>query len=256
MAAVFTVLLVLAVSVIIVRIASVGLTLTGISKDLAEFQALSAFTRSGFTTDESEQIVNHPVRRRITMYLMLLGHAGMVVAVPAVLMSFLTAGADNSWWNSIWFRLGVLLFGISALWYFATANIFERAMWGVNMWALKRWSRIDVQDYHRLLRFAHDFVVWEMYIDAEDWLVEKTLLQAKLASEGILVLGIERADGTYVGAPRGETLIEVGDALIIYGRQESLEQLDARRAGLDGNLDHMLAVTRQQAVRETEKVRV
>ena len=244
MAAVFTVLLVLAVSVIIVRIASVGLTLTGISKDLAEFQALSAFTRSGFTTDESEQIVNHPVRRRITMYLMLLGHAGMVVAVPSVLMSFLTAGADNSWWNSIWFRLGVLLFGISALWYFATANIFERAMWGVNMWALKRWSRIDVQDYHRLLRFAHD------------WLVEKTLLQAKLASEGILVLGIERADGTYVGAPRGETLIEVGDALIIYGRQESLEQLDARRAGLDGNLDHMLAVTRQQAVRETEKVRV
>jgi len=129
-------------------------------------------------------------------------------------------------------------------------------LWGVNMWALKRWSRIDVQDYHSLLRFAHDFVVWEMYIDAEDWLVEKTLLQAKLASEGILVLGIERADGTYVGAPRGETLIEVGDALIIYGRQESLEQLDARRAGLDGNLDHMLAVTRQQAVRETEKVRV
>ena len=57
MAAVFTVLLVLAVSVIIVRIASVGLTLTGISKDLADFQALSAFTRSGFTTDESEQIV-------------------------------------------------------------------------------------------------------------------------------------------------------------------------------------------------------
>ncbi|WP_419193904.1 hypothetical protein [Novipirellula herctigrandis] len=42
------------------------------SKDLAQFQTLSAFTGAGFTTNESEDIVNHPLRRRIMMYLMLL----------------------------------------------------------------------------------------------------------------------------------------------------------------------------------------
>ena len=56
-----------------VRIATVGLTMTGVSKDLAQFQALSAFTGSGFTTEESEEIVNHPLRRRRKIRNVLLG---------------------------------------------------------------------------------------------------------------------------------------------------------------------------------------
>ena len=95
MAAVFTVLLVLAMSLVVVRVATVALTLTGLSKDLAEFQALSAFTRSGFTTKESEEIVNDPVRRRIIMFLMLAGNAGVVIAVASLLASFLQTGNDR-----------------------------------------------------------------------------------------------------------------------------------------------------------------
>ena len=131
MGAVFIFLLVLAVSVVVVRIATVGFTLTGVSKDLAQFQAISAFTGSGFTTVESEEIVNHPVRRRIAMYLMLLGHAGMVVAVPSVLFSFLNAGGGY-WWNTSWFRLGVFVLGVAILWFVGTANVVERAMWRMN----------------------------------------------------------------------------------------------------------------------------
>src|SRR4029079_3638578 len=56
MGAVFTVLIVLTCSLVVVRVATVGLTMTGLSKDLAQFQALSAFTGSGFTTRESEEI--------------------------------------------------------------------------------------------------------------------------------------------------------------------------------------------------------
>ena len=76
MIAVITVLFVLA------------LPLTGLSKDLAEFQAISAFTGSGFTTRESEEVMNHPLRRRITMHLMLLENAGIVIAASSMIISF------------------------------------------------------------------------------------------------------------------------------------------------------------------------
>ena len=85
MVPVFGTLIVFTLSLVVIRIATVGLTLTGVSKDLAQFQALSAFTGSGFTTKESENIVNHPLRRRIAMHLMLLGHVGIVAVIPFVI---------------------------------------------------------------------------------------------------------------------------------------------------------------------------
>ncbi len=58
-------LTVLFLSLLITRLATTALTLTGLSCEMARFQARSAFTGTGFTTSESEAIVNHPVRRRI-----------------------------------------------------------------------------------------------------------------------------------------------------------------------------------------------
>lgn len=48
-----------------IRVGAIVLELTGLSTDVAAFQAQSAFSGAGFTTSESESIVNHPVRRKI-----------------------------------------------------------------------------------------------------------------------------------------------------------------------------------------------
>lgn len=53
------------VSMIVVRIGAVAFQLTGLEWSLAKFQALSCFTRTGFTTKEAELITGHPQRRRI-----------------------------------------------------------------------------------------------------------------------------------------------------------------------------------------------
>ena len=84
MVAIISLLTVLVLSLLVVRVATVALTLTGLSKQLARFQARSAFTGSGFTTTESEKVVHHPVRRRIIMLLMLLGNAGIVTAMSSL----------------------------------------------------------------------------------------------------------------------------------------------------------------------------
>jgi len=65
MVAIATVLVVVLVSLLITRVATVAFTLTGLSRDVARFQARSALSGTGFTTSEAEAVVGHPVRRRI-----------------------------------------------------------------------------------------------------------------------------------------------------------------------------------------------
>lgn len=73
MLSIVSLLIVLTLSILVTRIATVALAHTGLSRESAKFQARSAFTGVGFTTNESEKVVNHPIRRRILLLLMLLG---------------------------------------------------------------------------------------------------------------------------------------------------------------------------------------
>src|ERR671928_1070440 len=86
--AVVTVLIVRTVSLLIARVGAVALALTGMSRESARFQARSAFFGVGFTTGEAEAVVNHPVRRRIIMALILLGNAGIVTVLGTLLITF------------------------------------------------------------------------------------------------------------------------------------------------------------------------
>ncbi len=77
MIAVILIIATLVLSLTITRIGAVALMLTGISAESARFQARSAFSGVGFTTTEAVAVVNHPVRRRIVMVLMLMGNVGV-----------------------------------------------------------------------------------------------------------------------------------------------------------------------------------
>lgn len=89
MAALASVLIVLTLSLLVNRIATAALALTGLSRQAAQFQARSAFTGVGFTTNEAELITTHPVRRRIVMLLMLLGNIGIVTSISSLLLTFI-----------------------------------------------------------------------------------------------------------------------------------------------------------------------
>lgn len=101
MAPILSLLLVVSISILITRVATVALTHTGLSREAARFQARSAFTGVGFTTQESEKVVNHPVRRRVVLGLMLVGNAGIVTAVSSLILTFtrLEGGSSSLGWN-------------------------------------------------------------------------------------------------------------------------------------------------------------
>ncbi len=86
----------------------------------------------------------------------------------------------------------------------------------------------------------------------QEWITDKTLAELRLRDEGLLVLGIVRANGDYVGSPGGDTEVVAGDTLIIYGREAGLRDIDDRLAGVPGDVAHQQAVSERQKVAEQE----
>jgi len=232
-------------SLMVVRVATVALTLTGLSRELARFQARSAFTGTGFTTSESEKVLLHPVRRRILMLLMLLGNAGLVTAITSLMLSFLGPAGDPSTARQLWMRTGLLAAGLLVLWKIAHSKWIDQRLSRVIARALRRWTDLELRDYAGLLHLSGDYAVIELHVEEGDWLADSKLSQLQLSDEGVLVLGIEKNHGPYLGAPRGETHIGAGDTVILYGPQAVLVDLDRRRRGSEGNWAHHKAVNRQ-----------
>ena len=251
MTAIASLLVILTISFLITRLATIALTLTGVSRDLARLQSVSAFTGVGYTTDEAEQIVGHPVRRRILILLMIVGNAGVVTAIASLILSFTSVQQTQEGLV----RLAWLAAGVAAIWIIATTRWTERLMDRVMRWALNRWTRLRAVDFSELLNLSGEYRVREMAVEAGDWVEDRALEELNLFEEGISVLGIHRSDGDYVGVPRGETRIEAGDRLVLYGRETGLAQLDDRRVGGDGDAAHDRGRRRQSEERSRQRQR-
>jgi len=237
-------LVVVAVGLLVVRIGTVALVLTGLSRELAHFQALSAFMGVGFTTAESEQVLTHPVRRRIIRLLILLGNAGFVATVSSLIPLFVSG---NETGVSFWVKLAWLCGGLVLLWVISASKYIDRQMSYVIGAALKRWTHLDLHDFRGLLQLDAGYAVSETKVEPWAWIAGKNLSEMRLADEGVQVLGIRRGDGEFVGAPTGRTYIRKGDTVIVYGKVEHLAELDQRHADADGDAAHKACV---RALRE------
>ncbi|REK17822.1 MAG: potassium transporter TrkA [Actinobacteria bacterium] len=250
MVAIATLLVVVVVTLIINRVGAIALTTTGLSSEVANFQARSALTGVGFTTNETELIVSHPVRRRIVLTLMLLGNAGLVTIIGTLVVGF--AGEDPN--ASTLLKLGLLAGGLVVILVGARSRVIDRLLTEVIAWSLKTFTQLEVRDYVQLLNLSSDYAVAELGVEADSWVAKHRLIDLQLPEEGVLVLGIQRSDGTFVGAPRGHTRIREHDTLILYGYSDVLEDLGKRKVGREGDRAHIEITTEISARQAIEDV--
>ena len=242
-------LVVAMLSLLITRIATIALTATGMARPSARFQARSALSGVGFTTTESEAVVAHPARRRIIMSLMLVGSVGLATSIAGILAGMVgKADATDRLSRAI-----VLVGGLVLIYLISASKRVDRRLSTVIGRGLARFTDLDVRDYAALLHVSGEYEVKEMLADDEAWVTGRTLGELRLRDEGILVLGIVRGDGSYLGVPTKHTRIEPGDTMILYGRDGRFAELTARPAGAEGDIDHERAVDRQQELTEREQ---
>jgi hypothetical protein len=241
MYAITSLLAVLAVSLLITRVATVVLAASGMSGESARFQARSAFTGAGFTTTESEVVVSHPVRRRVVMLLMLVGNIGFVAAASSLILGFRGNAAGASW-----LRVFVLAAGLIVLVFLSRSPAVNRWLTALIGRALRRWTDLAGRDSTVLAELGDGYVVSELAIAANDWVTGRTLAELRLPDEGLLVLRINRTDGDDVAHPAPASRLACGDVLVLYGRADAIAGLDHRT--VDGGDDsHARAVERHAA---------
>ena len=237
MLAILSLLLVVLLLVTAARVATVALVSTGMSDEIAAFQARSALMGVGYTTSESEQIVTHPTRRTIVLWLMTVGNAGIITGVASLMLGF--TGSDS---EQTLTRTAMLVGGLVVLVLLIHSPRLHRVHTRIIRWALSRFTSVEDRDLSPMLRFSHDFTVSELHARATDWFVGRPLRELHLSWEGIAILAVKRADGTFHGAPHAGTVVEPGDTVIAYGKLDQLLALDERPAGRAGEQEHAAAI--------------
>jgi len=241
MIALFIVLIIVSISLLIVRIGAIALVMTGLSPQVARFQARSAFFGVGFTTAESEKIMNNPVRRELVLTLILLGNAGIITTMSSVVVSLVNV-SEAGLLSHVWFRILFLAGGIGLVWLLTFTRWTDRRLSAAVAWALRRFTRLDAVDYSELLHLSHDYSVTEFPVMEGNWMSGRSLMELRLGDEGVMILGIQRGTGEYLGAPKGSATIEPGDRVIAYGVLAKLVALETRPSGAPGDTAHVVAV--------------
>jgi hypothetical protein len=207
------------------RVSSVALEATGMARDSARFQARSALMGVGYTTAEAEDVTSHPARRQIVLFLMTFGNAGIVTGIAGLLLTFIDTGATQTLRRSAILIAGILLILLAV-----HTRFLDRIIQRATRFVIRRFTTLDVRDYAALLSLESDYAITELHARAGDWIVGRPLSQLELTKEGVLVLSVHRADGEFIGAPRGDAVFQDDDLIVAYGRSEVLKDLAIRPA--------------------------
>ncbi|MFD2159511.1 TrkA C-terminal domain-containing protein [Rubritalea tangerina] len=217
-------------SLLVVRLGTNALMLTGMSREAATFQSASAFFGVGFTTAEAEMVMRHSIRRKIVLRQIIAGNIGLTSALATLVVTFVQNdnAADGM---SHWLQLLLTVFGIASLAFLLNLKVIKKPVDTLLMRSLQSSGMVRVCDYELLLRVEEGFSVSEVKVNASHPWCGRKLMESRPSDFGVVVLNVRHVDGRFTGAPDKDFRVQEGDELMIYGA-------DADVARVANNLKH------------------
>jgi len=212
--------LVILMSLLIVRAGAIALAMTGMDEKKARFQALSAFTRTGFTTKEAELITRNPRRRTIVTWLMILGNAGIITVIVTATSSL----ASTSSGSVMAIGIAIIIVGVILVYLIAKFTPLTK-IW--ESFIEKRF--IDSEFFEEgisedLLHLSEGYGLVKIFVTEGSPLIGNTLFEANTPDNDFWVVGIERGKD-WISLPRSREKIEEKDRLIVYGNIDQLKSI-------------------------------
>jgi hypothetical protein len=196
----------------VVRIGGLALELTGMPREMARFQALSAFTGTGFTTRAAEDVVRHPQRRSIITVLIVMGWAGMASIITGMIQAF----RAETLTMDMGLRMVVAAVCIVVLYRVLLLPRLSASIDRVIRAQLERHTGLEPLELEEILRQAEGWGIARLEVPEQSPLAGKALEDSRPRDMGILVIAIERGD-ELIPSPGGRDTIYVGDRLVAYG---------------------------------------
>jgi len=220
MYAIATFLVVASITMVFTHMAAGALIATGMPSPVAKFQARSAFSGAGFTTTEAENVVNHPVRRRIIMAAMFVGTLGTPTLVVTVLVGFVAPGPGSTTERTLVVVSGVILILLAVV-----NRPVTRMLEGVGRrYARARLLPAVAGTGHELLALYDDFVVASADIGDVAEESPRSLRGLDHTFPALTVLGVQRG-GELIAEGPADLSLQPGDRLVVFGSRSRLHDL-------------------------------
>ena len=199
----------------VIEISVILFNLTGLEASVSRYQVISMLTNTGFTTDEAQLIIDHPVRRRLSMFLILFGAFSLAVVISSItnILSGDLRLKELMVINVV--LLVILMTG-------KTPFIRERLKKKLNSEMEKKLeiSELPIKD---ALYLDEDDLVTDVVIEKNSKFVGIKAADLVERDEDISILFIKRGK-VNIRNKLDEEKIQEGDQLFIYGNQKEIEK--------------------------------
>jgi hypothetical protein len=184
----------------------------------ARFQALSAFTRTGFTTREAEVVMKNPRRRNVITWLIIIGNAGLITVIVTA-----TSSLSSSSGSLLAIDLAILVAGVVFIYVIAKYTPLAR-IWGkfIEKRILKSEMFEDTSSQD-LVHLPEGYGIIREFITRDSKLIGHSLLESFNPYDEFSVLGLER-DKEWIALPKAREIIKENDVIIAYGELDSLRE--------------------------------
>lgn len=207
---------------IVLEVFTVLFRLTGLREDKARFQTVSCMTNSGFTTKESELILNSVPRRYLARSMMIFGYLFAVTGVSLLVNIFIRSSGDQISWRTIGYSVTFLVI----------IAILTRSRWVIQKFdrivekVVRHRSKGEFCNNVRVLEMFHDQLIAEVLITClPREIAGKTLLEMNFRHRyKIDVLLIRRGKNILEHIKSSEQLYQ-GDKILVYGTKENILEL-------------------------------
>lgn len=198
--------------------------LTGMTEERARFQVISLLTNSGFTTQESEAVVNLKIRRRLAKGTMLFGYAFTVTILSTTVNVFMTM--SDSELSTVIVLFPVLLI-ILCIFYYLRRSKFLKSKF--DKWIETIGYRIMFgKDANQVILVEEygSMVVAHIYLHT----VPEILRDTTLADSGIMsvhklmIMMVKSPDKDAMQA-NGTTVLQPKDTIIVLGKRSTIREI-------------------------------
>ncbi len=210
------ILLYLLIVLLVIEISVVAFTLTGLERDVARYQAISMLTGTGFTTDESQLIIDHPVRRRISMFLILFGAFSLAVVISAI---------TNMLSNDLRLKeLTIISIVLLAIYFLGKTPLTKKLLQHRFQYEMKKNLDISELPVKEVLFLQKGDIVTDIVIEEGAKLDGKKVEKVFEHGHDANLLFIKRGE-VNIREDLIEETIQAGDKLYIYGDKQVIEKL-------------------------------
>ncbi|EOD00753.1 cation:proton antiporter regulatory subunit [Caldisalinibacter kiritimatiensis] len=203
---------------LIVEVFSIALKITGLDIDKARFQVISIITNTGFTTQESELITQHPTRRKIAQILMLISYVGYA-ALIALVLNILQS--SNRFLYITITIIVIAFFVLMLIRYKWVSRSLEQLIEKQLLGKMKKKKSKTVEE---VLKLNEEYGVVEFVIEEGSILVGKSLKELGLTKRNIQILNIDKGS-KMIHFPKSNYVFVIGDKVNVYGNLDNIKSL-------------------------------